>query len=196
MAALFGRPAESMTARTLITERKGLTSLEIAVSFLLLSGPLWGMQSEKPRISLHDVSAVVGEQVIVHLEVSGLEEEEVVHLKVKVQFPGDILNFVEAQAAVPNSELNVEASLESDGSGANPATLSIETDSSQAISPGEVMKLVFEISDQMFENQNFVMSILEASLETVGGEELQELERYDGNVSIVIPLFTCFFYMH
>ncbi len=193
---LVQRAAESRKAKTLVTERKWLTFLEIAVSLLLLSNPLWGIQSEKPTISLHDVSAVFGEQVIVPLEVSGLEEEAVVHLAVKVQFSGDILNFVEAQAAVPNSKLSLVASVESEGSGGKPATLSIETDSSQPILPGEVMKLVFDISDRMFENQNLVVSILEASLEKAGGEELQELELQDGNVSIVIPLFTCLFYMH
>ena len=76
------------------------------------------------------------------------------------------------------------------------SVLSIEVESTDPIGTGSPVEMVFDPSDEIFENQFFLVSILEASLGTASGEEIEDLDLKDGNVVVVIPLFSCFFYMH
>jgi hypothetical protein len=76
------------------------------------------------------------------------------------------------------------------------AILLLEVDSLEALAEGELLQLIFEATDEIYENEELVIKIVEASLRTAGGEQVEELNLEDGKVIISIPMFSCFFYMH
>ena len=76
------------------------------------------------------------------------------------------------------------------------ATLLLEVDSVESLSEGELLKLIFEATDEIYENEELVIKIIEASLRTANGEQVEGLNLEDGKVTISIPMFACFFYMH
>ena len=166
----------------------------LVLAFFSLSPSLLAQGSDKPTISVADVSGDVTHEVVVPIEVSGLEG--VVRMALKVGFPSNVLSFLEVRSPLSGNGPVAQASLETAGGQGNVSVLSIEVESTQPIGSGTLVEMVFDPSDEIFENQNFLVSILEASLETAGGEEIQEVDSKDGNVIVVIPLFSCFFYMH
>ena len=148
-------------------------------------------------ISVQDVVGHVEQQVVIPIKVSGVEDQEVLKMKLQVLIPTDILKFVEVRSPGSAEGLKLNASLEPAGGGqSNMANLSIEMDSTQPLVSGTPLEMVFDPSEEIFENQSFFVSIMEASLETADGEEIQEVDFRDGNVIVAIPLFSCFFYMH
>ena len=163
-------------------------------AFFSLSASLLAQGSDKPLIAVADVSGDITHEVVIPIEVSGLEG--VVGMELKVQFPSSSINFLEVRSPMSENGPVAVASLEAGGAPGNMSVLSIEVNSTQPIGSGTPVKMVFDPSDEIFENQNFFVSILEASVKTAGGEEIQDVETKDGNVVIVIPLFSCFFYMH
>jgi len=95
------------------------------------------------------------------------------------------------------NSLSVHTDLETDPQ--NPeqmATLLLEVDSVETLPEGELLQLIFEATDEIFESQERVLKIIEASLATASGEQVRELNLEDGKVTISIPMFSCFFYMH
>ena len=169
-------------------------TLQVLLAFFTLSPYLLAQGSGKPVVSVADVSGDIAHEVVVPIQVSGLED--VSRMILKVGFPSNVLNFVEVRSPMSEQGTVVSADLETDGAQGNMSILSIEVDSTQPIGSGTPVEMVFDPSDEIFENQDFFVSILEASLGTTGGGRIEDLDLKDGNVIIVIPLFSCFFYMH
>ena len=117
-------------------------------------------------------------------------------MEFKIQFPSNVLDFLEVRSPMSQDGLVAQASLEAAGGPGNISVLSIEVDSTAPIGTGTAVEMIFDPSNEIFENQFFLVSILEASLGTANGEEVEDLDLKDGNVVVVIPLFSCFFYMH
>ena len=76
------------------------------------------------------------------------------------------------------------------------ATLLLEVDSVETLPEGELLQLIFEATDEIYENEELVIKIVEAALRTASGEQVEGLYLEDGRVTISIPMFSCFFYMH
>ena len=76
------------------------------------------------------------------------------------------------------------------------AILLLEVDSLESLSEGELVQLIFEATDEIYENEELVIKIVEAALRTASGEQVEDLNLEDGKVMISIPMFSCFFYMH
>ncbi len=198
--------------------------LQLAASFLLLSTYLAGQSLEKPTISLGDALVHPLEETSLPLQLSGLQGEPIVHLRLKIQFSAVTLRFVRVERDESESSLSVHTSLvtETQDSDSQPesdtpdsesqllseiqgfasqnekkmATLLLEVDSVEPLSEGELLQLIFEATDEIYENEELVLKIIEASLATASGGEVEELNLEDGKVTISIPLFSCFFYMH
>ena len=198
--------------------------LQLAASFLLLSTFLTGQSLEKPTISLGDALVHPLEETSLPLQLSGLEGESVVHLRLKIQFSAVTLRFVRVERDESESTLSVHTSLETETQASDSqlesdtpdsgsqllneiqgfasqdekkmATLLLEVDSVEPLSEGELLQLIFEATDEIYENEELVLNIMEASLATASGGEVEELNLEDGKVRISIPLFSCFFYMH
>ena len=169
-------------------------TFSVVLAFLVLSVSLLGQGKGKPSIGVADVSADTAHPIVVPIEVSNLED--VVRLEFKIQFPSNVLDFLEVRSPMSQDGLVAHAHLEADGESGNVSVLSIEVESTEPIGTGSPVEMVFGPSDEIFENQFFFVSILEASLGTAGGEEIEDLDTKDGNVVVIIPLFSCFFFMH
>ncbi len=171
-----------------------LSAFSVVLAFLVLSVSLLAQETGKPSIGVADVSADTAHPVVVPIEVSNLED--VVRLELKIQFPSNVLDFLEVRSPGSRDGLVVHANLEAAGESGNVSVLSIEVESTEPIGTGSPVEMVFDPSDEIFENQFFLVSILEATLGTAGGKKIEDLDTRDGNVVVVIPLFSCFFYMH
>ena len=171
-----------------------LSTFPLVLAFLVLSVSLLAQGKGKPSIGVADVAADTAHPIVVPIEVSNLED--VVRLEFKIQFPSNVLEFLEVRSPSSQEGLVAHAKLEADGEPGNVSVLSIEVESTDPIGTGSPVEMVFDPSDEIFENQFFLVSILEASLGTASGEEIEDLDLKDGNVVVVIPLFSCFFYMH
>ncbi len=171
--------------------------LQLAASFLLLSTFLTGQSLEKPTISLGDALVHPLEETSLPLQLSGLQEEAIVHLELKIQFSAVPLRFVRVERDPSKNSLSVHTDLETDAQDEEQrATLWLEVDSVESLSEGELLQLTFEATDEIYENEELVIKIVEASLRTAGGEQIEGLNLEDGKVTISIPMFACFFYMH
>ena len=171
--------------------------LRLAASFLLLSTFLTGQSLEKPTISLGDALVHPLEETSLPLQLSGLEGEAIVSLSLKIQFSAVPLRFVRVERDESKNGLSVHAELEADPQDPEQmATLLLEVDSVESLPEGELLQLIFEATDEIYENEELVIKIVEASLRTAGGEQVEGLNLEDGKVTISIPLFSCFFYMH
>ncbi len=181
--------------------------------FLLLSTVATGQSLQKPTISLGQALVHPLEEVSLPVRLSGLEGETILHLRLKIEFSAVPLNFVRVEIGNSNSALSIDTNLESEGQVSDPqveseiqdpdtqeeekiATLLIEAESIEPLSAGELLELIFEATDEIYENEELAIKIVEASLTRANGEQVQELELEDGNVMILIPLFSCLFYMH
>jgi hypothetical protein len=172
-------------------------SLLLLAGFLLLSTFANGQTLEKPTIALGDALVHPLEETRLPVQLSGLEGETIVHLELKIQFPAVPLRFVRVERDESKNSLTVHTDLESGLQGEEPmATLLLELDSVEPLSGGPLLELVFEATDQIYESQERMLKIIEASLATASGGEVEELNLEDGKVTISIPLFSCFFYMH
>ena len=171
--------------------------LQLAASFLLLSTFLTGQSLEKPTISLGDALVHPLEETRLSLQLSGVEGKAIVHLELRIQFSAVPLRFVRVERDEAKDSLSVHTELETDPQDqGQKATLLLEVDSLESLSEGELLQLIFEATDEIYENEVLVIKIVEASLRTAGGEQVEELNLEDGKVIISIPLFSCFFYMH
>ena len=171
--------------------------LRLAASFLLLSTFLSGQSLEKPTISLGEALVHPLEETSLPLQLSGLEGEAVVSLRLKIQFSAVPLRFVRVERDESKHGLSVHTDLDADPQDSEQmATLSLEVDSVETLPEGELLQLIFEATDEIYENEELVIKIVEAALRTASGEQVRELNLEDGKVTISIPLFSCFFYMH
>ena len=171
--------------------------LRLAASFLLLSTFLTGQSLEKPTISLGDASVHPLEETSLPLQLSGLEGEAIVYLRLKIQFSAVPLRFVRVERDESKNSLSVHTDLGTDAQDTEQmATLLLEVDSVESLPGGELLQLIFEATDEIYENEEMVIKIVEAALRTASGEQVEGLYLEDGRVTISIPLFSCFFYMH
>ena len=171
--------------------------LQLAASFFLLSTLLSGQSLEKPTISLGDALVHPLEETSLPLQLSGLEGEAIVSLRLEIQFSAVPLRFVRVERDESKNSLSVHTDLETDPQDPEQmATLLLELDSVESLSEGELLKLIFEATDEIYENEELVIKIVEAALRTASGEQVEGLYLEDGRVTISIPLFSCFFYMH
>ena len=171
--------------------------LRLAASFLLLSTFLTGQSLEKPTISLGDASVHPLEETSLPLQLSGLEGEAIVYLRLKIQFSAVPLRFVRVERDESKNSLSVHTDLGTDAQDTEQmATLLLEVDSVESLPGGELLQLIFEATDEIYENEEMVIKIVEAALRTASGEQVEGLTLVDGKVTISIPLFSCFFYMH
>ena len=177
-------------------------SFKVTAIVLLLSTVASGQSLQKPTISLGQALVHPLEEVSLPVQLSGLEGEAVVHFRLKIQFSAVPLNFVRVEIDDSRSTLSIDTNLESamqdsdTQEEAKIATLLIEAESIEPLSAGELLEVVFEATDEIYENEELAIKIVEASLTRANGEQVQELELEDGNVMILIPLFSCLFYMH
>ena len=172
-------------------------SLLLSAGFLILSTSASGQSLEKPTISLGDALVHPLEETRLPLQLSGLEGEAIVHLRLKIQFSAVPLRFVRVERDESKNSLSVHTDVETDPQDPEQrTTLSLEVDSIEPQSEGPLLELIFEATDEIYENQERVLRIIEASLATAGGKEVEEFDLQDGKVMISIPLFSCFFYMH
>ncbi|MEE8349989.1 MAG: hypothetical protein V3R94_10480, partial [Acidobacteriota bacterium] len=139
-----------------------LCALVLAVS--VLSVPLLAQESEMPTVSVANVSGDIAHEVVIPVEVSGLEG--VIRMELEIQYPPNILNFLEVRSPMSEDGTVASADPEVVDSPDGFSVLSIEVDSTQPIGAGTVVEMVFDPSDEIFENQFFLVSILKASLET------------------------------
>ncbi len=171
--------------------------LQLAVSFFLLSTLLSGQSLEKPTISLGDALVHPLEETSLPLQLSGLEGEAIVSLRLKIQFSAVPLRFVRVERDESKNGLSVHAELEADPQDPEQmATLMLEVSSVETLPEGELLQLIFEATDEIYENEELVIKIVEAALRTASGEQVEGLYLEDGRVTISIPMFSCFFYMH
>ncbi len=169
----------------------------LAPALLLLSTFASGQILEQPTISLGDALVHPLEETSLPVQLSGVEGEAVLHLELKIQFPAVPLRFVRVERDDSKSGLSVHTSLESDAQDPEPmATLLLEVDSVESLPEGELLQLIFEATDEIYENEERIIKIVEASLRTADGEQIEGLNLNNGKVMIIIPLFSCFFYMH
>jgi hypothetical protein len=185
-------------------QTKGLFQTPVDRAFLLLLAGLLltstfasGQSLEKPTISLGDALVHPLEETSLPLQLSGVEGETLVHLELKIQFPAVPLRFARVERDESESSLSIHTGLESDAQDPEQtATLLLEVDSVESLSEGELLQLIFEATDEIYESEERVIRIVEASLRKANGELVEELNLEDGKVTISIPLFSCFFYMH
>ena len=171
--------------------------LQLAASFLLLSTLLSGQSLEKPTISLGDALVHPLEETSLPIHLSGLEGEAIAYLRLKIQFSAVPLRFVRVERDESKNGLSVHTDLDADPQDSEQmATLSLEVDSVDTLPEGELLQLIFEATDEIYENEELVIKIVEAALRTANGEQVEGLYLEDGKVTISIPLFSCFFYMH
>ncbi len=171
--------------------------LRLAASFLLLSTVLTGQSLEKPTISLGDALVHPLEETSLPVQLSGLEGEAVVSLRLKIQFSAVPLRFVRVERDNSRNSFPVHTDLETDSQDPEQmATLMLEVDSVETLPEGELLQLIFEATDEIYENEELVIKIVEAALRTASGEQVEDLNLEDGKVMISIPMFSCFFYMH
>ena len=171
--------------------------LQLAASFFLLSTLLSGQSLEKPTISLGDALVHPLEETSLPLQLSGLEGEAIVSLSLKIQFSAVPLRFVRVERDESKNSLSVHTDLGTDAQDTEQmATLLLEVDSVESLPEGELLQLIFEATDEIYENEELVIKIVEAALRTASGEQVEGLYLEDGRVTISIPLFSCFFYMH
>jgi hypothetical protein len=164
---------------------------------LILSTFVSGQSLEKPTLSLGDALVHPLEETRLPLQLSGVEGKAIVHLELRIQFSAVPLRFVRVERDEAKNSLSVHTELETDPQDqGQKATLLLEVDSLESLSEGELLQLIFEATDEIYENEELVIKIVEASLRTAGGEQVEELNLEDGKVIISIPLFSCFFYMH
>ncbi len=172
-------------------------SLLLLAALLLLSTFASGQSLEKPTISLGDALVHPLEETRLPLQLSGLEGEAIVYLELKIQFPAVPLRFARVERDESKNSLSVHTDLETDAQDPEQmAILLLELDSVETLSEGELLQLIFEATDEIFENEELIIKIVEASLWTASGDQVEELNLEDGKITISIPLFSCFFYMH
>ena len=164
---------------------------------LILSTFVSGQSPEKATITLGEALVHPLEETRLPLQLSGVEGKAIVHLELRIQFSAVPLRFVRVETDPSKDSLSVHTDLETDPQDPEQkATLLLEVDSLESLSEGELLQLIFEATDEIYENEVLVIKIVEASLRTAGGEQVEELNLEDGKVIISIPLFSCFFYMH
>ena len=164
---------------------------------LILSTFVSGQSLEKPTLSLGDALVHPLEETRLPLQLSGVEGKAIVHLELKIQFPAVPLRFARVERDESKDSLSVHTDLERDAQDPEQrAILLLELDSLEFLAEGELLHLIFEATDEIYENEETVIRIVEASLRTAGGEQIEELNLEDGRVTISIPMFACFFYMH
>ena len=174
-----------------------LSFLQTTTGFLVLSTFATGQILEKPTISLGDALVHPLEETRLPVQLSGLEGEAIVHLRLKIQFSAVPLRFVRVERDESKNSLSVHTDVETDPQDPEQmATLLLEVDSLESLSEGELVHLIFEATDEIYENEELVIKIVAAALRTASGEQIRELNLEDGRITISIPLFSCFFYMH
>ena len=174
-----------------------IRTLQLAANLLLLSSFVTGQSLEKAMISLGDALVHPLEETRIPLQLSGLEGEAIVHLELKIQFPAVPLRFVRVERDESKNSLSVHTDLETEAQDQEQmAILWLEVDSVESLSGGELLRVILEATDEIYESEELVIKIVEASLRTASGEQIQELNLEDGKVTISIPMFACFFYMH
>ncbi len=156
-----------------------------------------GQSLEKPTLSLGEALVHPLEETRLPLQLSGVEGEAIVHLELKIQFSAVPLRFARVERDESKNNLSVHTGLETDPQDQEQrAILWLEVDSLESLVEGELLQLIFEATDEIYENEELVIKIVEASLRTANGERVEELNLEDGRVTISIPMFACFFYMH
>ncbi len=171
--------------------------LLLLAALLLISTSDSGQSPEKATISLGDALVHPLEETRLPLRLSGLEGEAIVHLKLKIQFSAVPLRFARVERDPSKNSFSVHTDLETDAQDPDQmAILLLEVDSLESLAEGELLKLIFEATDEIYENEELVIKIVEASLRTANGEQVEGLNLEDGKVTISIPMFACFFYMH
>jgi hypothetical protein len=164
---------------------------------LILSTFVSGQSPEKATISLGEALVHPLEETRLPLQLSGVEGKTLVRLEMKIQFPAVPLRFARVKIDESKSSLSVQTNVETDGQDPEQAAiLLLEVDSVEALSDGELLQLIFEATDEIYESEERVIKIVEASLATANGEQVGELNLNNGKVMISIPMFSCFFYMH
>jgi len=172
-------------------------SLLLSAGFLILSTFASGQSLEKPTVSLGEALVHPLEETSLPLQLSGLEGEAVVSLRLKIQFSAVPLRFVRVERDNSRNSFPVHTDLETDPQDPEQmATLMLEVDSVETLPEGELLQLIFEATDEIYENEELVIKIVEAALRTASGEQVEDLNLEDGKVMISIPMFSCFFYMH
>jgi len=167
------------------------------ILILILSTFASGQSLEKPTISLGEALVHPLEETRLPLQLSGLEGKAIVHLELRIQFSAVPLRFARVERDKSKDSLSVHTDLETDAQDPEQmAILLLEVDSLESLSEGELVQLIFEATDEIYENEELVIKIVEAALRTASGEQVEDLNLEDGKVMISIPMFSCFFYMH
>ncbi len=171
--------------------------LQVAICLLLLF-PLVGEQAQKVSLSLGRGTVVPGERLALPVQISGVEEGDFVQLKLRVEYPREVLSFVEARNALTQKKLSLETTVETGSDVNDVATVLIEGSSTQPLLPGDLLEIVFGASPEVYTDREVVIKNLGGSLTTSSGQELEDLEFQDGTVKIAVAaiVFGCFFYMH
>ena len=145
------------------------------ILILILSTFVSGQSFEKPTLSLGEALVHPLEETQLSLQLSGVEGEAFVHLELKIQFSAVPLRFVRVETDPSKDSLSVHTDLETDDQ--NPeqmAILFLELDSLEALAEGELLHLIFEATDEIYENEETVIRIVEASLRTAGGSRSRD----------------------
>ncbi len=124
-------------------------SLLLSAGLLLTFTFVTGQSLEKPTISLGDALVHPLEETSLPVQLSGLEGEAIVHLKLKIQFPAVPLRFVRVERDESENRLSIHTDVESDAQDPESmATLLLEVDSVEPLSGEPLLELIFEATDQ------------------------------------------------
>ena len=127
---------------------------------LILSTFASGQSPEKATISLGEALVHPLEETRLPLQLSGVEEAAIVHLELRIQFSAVPLRFVRVERDEAKDSLSVHTDLETDAQDqGQKATLFLEVDSLEALAEGELLQLIFEATDEIYENEELVIFI-------------------------------------
>jgi hypothetical protein len=163
---------------------------------LLLSSASIQLEAQ-PSISLGEVAAQPLREAPLKLRLSGLEGNQFVRLRLRIQFPARQLDFDRVKIEESDTNLSVTTHMETEvRDSEDVSTLSLEVNAPESIPSGELLELVLRTTDEIYEAESLAIKIIEASLTGTSGEQVTDLTLNDGKVMISIPIFSCFFYMH
>ena len=135
-----------------------------------------------------------GAAVAVPVTFATTDPHPVGKISLEVSFPKALLSFRGAVATT--TEFKVETELHPSEGGGKDDVVRIEVTSPGAISPGELLKLSFEISKEAKLNDEIVIKNLAQEVRTLQGEAIAA-RGADGMVTVLEgAFFSCFFYMH
>jgi hypothetical protein len=148
--------------------------------------------SRAPRIVLEDTNAFAGELAVLPLRIG---DGAAAHgIRLTLTYPRE-LGFVEARRSRAAAKLVVTTKPGAPADGPE-ATLLLEAMSSDPLPSGRVLDLVFQTSKETYEKKDLTIALGDIRLLAADGSPADLAAPSTARVTVNVPLFSCFFYMH